>query len=62
MNRFFLKNYDKIKYIPIAKKVVYMYADMAGIIIQYWLIFTLIKKYKFYNIIVEYRKKVLEKH
>lgn len=62
MNRFFLKNYGKIGYIPVAKKVVYMFADMGGMIIQYQLTFTLVKKYKFYNLRLECRKKILEEH
>ena len=62
MNRFFLKNYYKIGYTPIARKVVYAYADMIGMTIQYQFIFTLKKKYKFYTIIIECRKKILEDH
>lgn len=62
LNRFFLKNYRRIRYIPVAKKVVYMYADMENMIIQYQLVFTLVKKYKFYNVIIECRKRILEDH
>ena len=34
-----------------------MYADMEGMIIQYQLVFTLVKKYKFYNLRVECKKR-----
>lgn len=39
-----------------------MYADMESMIIQYQLVFTLVKKYKFYNLRVECKKKILEEH
>jgi len=39
-----------------------MYADMGNMIIQYQLVFTLVKKYKFYNLRVECKKKILEEH
>lgn len=39
-----------------------MFADMGGMIIQYQLTFTLVKKYKFYNLRLECRKKILEEH